>query len=79
MVTFIDDHNAVGTCQIFDVLASSEALDDGDVDDAGQLCLAAPELTDLLGVAAQVGREPLPPLLNKRLAVDDDQRRLAMM
>ena len=72
-MAFVDDHHPIGRCEFRDVVATRQALDHHDIDQA--LCLAPPstQLTDLLRINIQVGHETLPPLVDERFPVHNDQ------
>ena len=77
-MTFIDDDQAVRGGEFGEVVASGEALDHRDVDDAAGAVAASAEPADLVGSEVEMGDESVLPLFDKGLAVGDHQRRDAM-
>ena len=61
------------------VVAAGEALEHRDVDHAGRLVLAAADLADLRWVEVEVLGEPGAPLVDELLAVDEHERRCAVV
>ena len=74
VVALIHDHQPVAGGELCDVVPAGEALDSSDVDDAPGPGASTAELADLLRGQVEVADEAGAPLLDERLAVDDDQR-----
>ena len=74
VVAFVDDDVAVAADQLVKVIAARECLDHCDVDPSRQSASASAESPDRLRCDVEELAEPLDPLLDERLAVDEDQR-----
>ena len=75
MVTFVDDDQPIAPGQLGDVVTAGDALHHCHIDDARGAAAAAAELADLSGAEIQVGGEPVAPLFDEWLAVDDHEGR----
>ena len=62
-MTLVDDHVTVVGHDVIHLVATSKALDHGDVEFALRLAFSASDLTDFLGLEVQKQRELGDPLL----------------
>ena len=79
VVALVDDRQPVAGGARYEVVAASEALGHGQVDDRGLAVEAAAELPDLVGGKAEMFLQARTPLLQQGLAVHDHQGGLAML
>lgn len=73
VVAFVDDEVAVVGDEVFDHALANEALDDGDVDPAGECFASAAEVSDLFFFELEKLRKALDPLIHELLAVHEDE------
>ena len=74
MVTFVDDDVSVPGHEIIDLPLSDEALDHRHIEAAVRFTFAPAHLTHVLLIDSEEHRELRDPLVEKVLAVDEDQR-----
>ena len=74
VVAFVDDHQSISCEQLVRLVSAGQTLDHGDVDDARRSVLAAPDHADLAGCYSEMLAEPVTPLVDERLAVDEHER-----
>ncbi len=74
MVTFVDDDVSVPGDEIIDLPLSDEALDHRHIEPAVRFTFAPAHLTHVLLIDSEEHRELRDPLIEKGLAVDEDQR-----
>ena len=73
MVAFVDDHEAVASCEVGDVVVTGEALDHREVDHAGRPFTSTTDLANLLRVEIEVRQHSIPPLFDERLPVHNHE------
>jgi len=78
-MAFVDDDEAVVCEDLFGTFAPREALDHGHINDSCGPVLAATDDPHPVLVEPEVLDEPLAPLSEERLPVDQDQRWLAVV
>jgi hypothetical protein len=78
-MTLIDHDEAVSMKQFSWPFAAGDALDHRNVDDTGLHVLASADRPDLTGLESEVFVEAVTPLLEKRLAIDENERRTVVM
>src|SRR5205085_2406860 len=74
VVALIDDDVPVAGDEVVDFFLADETLDHRNIDVAVGLAFVAPDTADLLLVDAEEDRQLCNPLLEERLAMDEDQR-----
>jgi cobyrinic acid a,c-diamide synthase len=74
VATLVDDHLAVARDEVIDGSFADEALDHGDIQPTRRIALPNADLADCLGIDAKKHGELGDPLVQERLAVDQDQR-----
>lgn len=79
MVALLDYHEPVVGEDLVRLFSAGQALDHGNIDQPTGGVLPATDDADLIVRDIQMLAEPFPPLCEKGLAVDQDQRGLSMM
>ena len=74
VVTLVDYHEPVCGGQFFEIVSTRKALGHREIDFAKLTIATATQLTDLLGRQAELGGEPISPLIDERFAIDDHKR-----
>jgi hypothetical protein len=72
MVALVDNHQPVSLRHLREVVAAGKTLDHRQVDHTARFPIRT-DLSDVLLVKTEVGRQAVSPLFGQGLAIDDDQ------
>ncbi len=74
-MAFIDDDESVPRGELSHIITPGEALDHDHIHYTLRLAAASTQLADFLGIEFEVGHQTVPPLVDQRLSVHEDERR----